>query len=155
MSLRAPSLQSAFDYICSFDDAIATPPDDAPEEARTAFAAAFGRALETAKWDEVLDPSKSPTRFQLRLIPGDQLRKLLVDFSGDLDIVALSMAVRIGLRGISGLDKVPTFKWFEHERYGSIVDVAIVDFLDSINRDIVNELGRFVLGRSINLAPKS
>lgn len=153
--IRAPSLQREFDYVCSFDDALATPPADAHEEAKTAFAAAFGRALELANWSEVLDPGKTPTRFALRLIAGEPFRRLVVDSSKGFNIEVQALAFRMGVRGVSGMDGAPTLSWTKHERYGDMLTSEAVAFFDGIDRNIVNEVGSYILSRSISIGPKS
>ena len=149
------SLQSGYEYVCSFDAAIANPPDDAADEVKASFAAAYERALSTGNWSEVVQPDKHPKVYRVRAIPGSTMRRVLKDFGGSIDIEVFMVAAQLGIREISGWDKAPPMRWTTHERWGEMHTDSVIDFLDSQNRDIVNEVGRYILNKSIATDPKS
>ena len=151
--LRLPSLQREYSYISAADDAIATPPKDADEATRAAFAHRLDVARRTGDYTDVLLEGRVPTKFLLRHIPGDTLRKLYDDANrlGHLEVA--SLAFRLALVDVSNLDGLRV-RHEDHERYGRIAAADVVSVLDSVSPEIVNEVGLYALKRSQGIDPK-
>lgn len=163
MLVRPPSNQNLRDDYFSGDPAFEQAPEK-PAEGQTeeaykkelkAYAEKLERARETGDWSELLIEGKQPTKFVMKQISGDVLRKIS-DRTQAGDIGAAqgqALAFRCAISSIENFD----FK-VEHATfadYGKIATVEVANVLDGITTHIVSELGLEAMRRSKGVSPKS
>ncbi|TXH41025.1 MAG: hypothetical protein E6Q97_38475 [Desulfurellales bacterium] len=160
--ISVPSLQKTYDEFWSDDDAIIKPQltglesDKERQEKLAAWATSLRIARETGDWSGILSGNGEPTRFRLRIIPGDVARKLFDYNSNDRLAEVNALLVRAALVEIVGAHGFPDFKPTKDPDYanlGPIAPVAVTNLLDAIDRSIVNELAARVVAR-MTLPPK-
>ncbi len=163
--LRPSSVQKPYDLFFSGDPALRQPPDlpsDATAEQVTEHAKALEEhrrtvelARKTSDWTALIIPGQAPTRFGFRVIPSE-LRRRLFDRLGRTDAEGnasasitldwIQLAFRAALVDVTNLGDVQV-KQVKHE-LGMLASPAITDVLDSIDPQIVNELGMIAWERS-------
>ena len=133
--IKPPSLIREYTWIWSRDPALNSPPSDASDEDRKEWERRLKVARETGQWDGVLAPGQEPTRFSLRLIPGDLWRKY-VDEHRTQGIATMSgLSVRLALRGVVGLtdtDGKEVKVKLEPTEFGKIASPDVIATLDAI-----------------------
>ena len=107
-------------------------------------------ARETGDWSALIVEGQTPTRFTMRVIPGHVFRKIADSALGEVE--RLSMLFRASCTAISGLEPFK-FTTVKDRDYGVLASVDVTDLLDSVNINIVNELGSAAMNRSF-LRPK-
>lgn len=154
--VRKPSYQHEFDLFFSGDDAIAQLPGDASKEAQEEHARKLRVARETGDWSPILVAGKQVTRFKCRPIAGTRFRRyldrVLAGAIGESEsrglLLRMALADVVNLPGTDGspfnVDRVAS-------EYGEIASTAIVDYLDSRDPAIVNELGLALFERQTDL----
>lgn len=155
MALRPPSNQSNRDDFWSRDPAFIQLPDNATEAQGAAHALKWRVARETGNFGELLVEGASPTKFVMRPIPGNIIRKLIDKCSagqlGDLELAAL--AFRCALVEVSNFGDTK-IKHVNTEDFGRIASQSIVDELDEVAKGAVNELGSEAIQRATGLSGK-
>lgn len=160
--IQLPSNQKPFDVFVRADPAIAKLErgeldDKAWDEAKKAYEHKIEVALESGDWTDVLSGHGEPTRFTLRHIPG-WLQRRLADraLNGKIGQAEFYLQmVRAALVAISNAGGIE-YKSESEADFGPMASMKLMSQLDAIDKDIVNELARFVIHRSTQgVSPKS
>lgn len=155
MALRPPSNQTNRDDFWSADPAFVQLPENATDAQILEHANKWRVARETGNFGELLVEGAQPTKFVMRPIPGNVMRKLIDQCAagklGDYELAAL--AFRIVLVDVSNFGDTKV-KFVNTEDYGRIASQHIVDELDACAPGSVTELGLVAIQRGNNLSGK-
>lgn len=166
--IRPPSNQRTYDEFWSGDEAFLQPPtkpaagaDDAELAAHAEQLEAHERkvkvARETADWAPLIIEGGEPTRFELRVLPGDVFRRIVDMWQGN-DIGSAEanlLLLRAALVGVVNLGKasVTLAPDRQYPRLGPIADVSVPNLLDRVNPGIVAELATSIRTRAMGVSP--
>ena len=166
--IKGPSVQRPYDEYFSGDPAFVQPPDapekDASEEDRKTYATArkaYGelleRARETGDWSPLrVEGGPVPTRFHVKPLSGEAFREICARIdSQEAPVLLAPWAFRAAIVKMdnAGEHEIKTEK---DPRFGRIATVATTNYLDSIDMNIVTEIGLVLIGRGTQgLSPKS
>lgn len=158
IAVRAPSNQKPYDEFWSGDPAFVQPdPTDIP--ATREHYAKVKRARDTGEWNELLVPGKTPTKFVMQPLKGEQIRWIYdrnncSDAEKEMgNAVSLALCFRCAIVEIHNLGIDYTLKFVEHPHLGKIADADVVNLLDTANQTIVTELGLLASMRARELSP--
>ena len=145
--INPPSLQRSFTLIWSGDPALVLPADPAEREN------VLRVARETGEWKALL--GGEPSRVVCRQIGGACFRWLISDVRRKKlsELEFASLAVRLSV------ERIENWNGYELElgrlEGYPIASTKLIDDLDSVDKDIVNELGAILIERADGPSPKS
>jgi hypothetical protein len=166
--IKPPSLIREYTWIWSRDPALNSPPPDASDEDKKEWERKLKIARETGQWDALISPGQSPTRFSLRLIPGDDWRKYIDEYRNQGVAAMTALAVRLALRGVHDLTdtdgKEVKVKLEPASGFGKIASPDIINALDAVwlaitevdptAPNIVGEMANAISDRQNGPSPK-
>jgi hypothetical protein len=163
VSLRPPSNVVAYDDFFSADPAIVQPPkerttEQSLKELLDEHARKLVVARETGRWEDVTVPGRTPARFKMQPLTGNVRREILdaIERRGIGSHRAAQIAFRVAFKGVTDPELGDTVKLEleDTDRYGKIAAIAVADFFDRIDPQIVTELGNEAVRRASDLSPK-
>jgi hypothetical protein len=156
ITVRAPSNQKPYDDFWSGDSAFIQPAEDA--ESIAAHSVKVKRSRETGDWSELVVPGRTPTKFVMQAIKGEQIRWIYdrnrcSDAAKEMGTaIAWALCFRCAIVEVVNLPIEFKVTFVDDPNLGRIADTNIVNLLDAADPSIVTELGlaAFVRARTLN-----
>jgi hypothetical protein len=154
-----PHARKTYVEFYSRDNALVQGPEDLPDGATEDDVERHERELkerveklkrcrETGDWRELAIEGLTPTKFTLRFLTGDQMRKLntMVVHREIHDAELQQLAFRCAVVGIENAGGIK-IEHQQHPKLGTVLHVNVTNAFDALDPDIVNELGGLALER--------
>src|SRR5688572_26893296 len=151
ITVRPPSNLKPYDDFWSGDSAFVQC-ETTDSESLTEHARRIRQARQTGDWNDLIVPGRSPTKFVMQPLKGEQIRWIRdrTEVGEDRamgDAVTLALAFRCALVEISNISFESKLTFVDHRNLGKIADTPVTNMLDAHDPSIVSELGAAALMR--------